>query len=126
MHPYLFAGMTEQGRRGYVLHNIYGAPNPGASVDNICARMGVTKEELLSRRKSRRLQLIRQILFLHLRIHFKMTYKAIGELMHRDHSSVVFSVRVIQNYLAQEQQAIDLYVEMMGHKPDEKIYTLED
>jgi chromosomal replication initiation ATPase DnaA len=126
MHPYLFAGMTEQGRRGYVLHNIYGAPTPEASVDNICVRMGVSKEDLLSHKKTHRLQLIRQILFLHLRIHFKMTYKAIGELMNRHHSSVLFSVWAIKNYLVQEQQAIDLYVEMMGHKPDEKIYTLED
>ena len=63
---------------------------------------GVTLDDLYSKRKSRDISIPRQVAMYLIRQYTELTYDEIGELLGRDHSSVMSGVRKIEHMIGQD------------------------
>lgn len=81
---------------------------------------GITVEDILGKAQSRDCALPRQIAMYFCRDFLKMPYMKIGDLFTRDHSTVMSSVKIIQNHLEQDEEEVSPAIQAIRKKISNK------
>lgn len=81
----------------------YPPPNPGEWLEKIVEHFGVTRELLLGSIRLPKISFARHVLEFLLRQYTLLSYKQIGDLLHKDHTSVIHGEGVIKDRLANDQ-----------------------
>ncbi len=71
------------------------------TVERVCALLGnVTPDDIMGRSRVYRIAVARQLVMWHLVRNIGMTYMEAGEAMGKNHATVMYSVRQIENIIA--------------------------
>lgn len=68
-------------------------------IEKVCVRLGITKDQLLSRSRERNYVYGRCIVARILKEDFKLSYKKTGRILFRDHSTVINMIRTHENLI---------------------------
>jgi len=87
-------------------------------VERIANVRGYTIEDLKSKSRKREIVIVRQMVCYLTRKHFAsrfLSFQRIGDRINRDHSSVIYSYREIENMLENKDKHVtDLFNEILG------------
>lgn len=88
------------------------APTPEKIISSVSAIYGLKSEDLLGKSQSQECSLPRQIAMYLCRHQLKMTFEGIGQLFKRDHSTVMTSIRQIDNKIKSDQELAHLLTQI--------------
>ena len=90
--------------------------------EDYCKRVDITKEQLFSKSRKRDLVEKRMVLSYTLRKSLGMTYQQIGKVLNKNHASILYSVKNIENFLIVYPHIRELYniadEVLLEHKKD--------
>lgn len=75
---------------------------PEKIIEAVCGHLKLTEKDVLSRSRYKERVYARHIIFYLLRKKTKITLKAAGELLHRDHTTVIHSIETLENLMCTE------------------------
>lgn len=71
-------------------------------IETVCEHFSLTEKQVQGRDRFKEYVYARHIIFYLLRKNTKMTLKSAGELLHRDHTTVIHSVETLNNLMYTE------------------------
>ena len=90
--------------------------------EDYCKKVDITKEQLFSKNRKRDLVEKRMVLSYILRKSLGMTYHKIGKVLNKNHASILYSVKNIENFLIVYPHIRELYniadEVLLEHKED--------
>jgi len=90
--------------------------------EDYCKRVNITKDQLFSKSRKRDLVEKRMVLSYTLRKSLGMTYHKIGKVLNKNHASILYSVKNIENFLIVYPHIRELYniadEVLLEHKKD--------
>ena len=81
-------------------------PTPQEIVSRLASYFGITSSEILSRKQNSSCSLPRQLSMYLCRFSLGMPYKKIGDFFHRDHSTVMSSIKSIEEKIKSEDSTV--------------------
>ena len=122
MTPYIFAGLNKINRDNYI--RLIREPGRDDVIPTIEEIMKVSLEQMRSDVRMSNIVAARQMLCYILRNNFKMKYIDITELINRDRSTIMYSIRTTddrKNYDAPFKEKFDKVLKKLKLKGDESI-----
>ncbi len=89
---------------------------PERIISSVCDVCGTTSQDILGKSQKQECVLPRQLAIYLCRLHLKMPFKKIGAIFSRDHSTIMTSVKLIQEKINQQNKEISQLLREISHK----------